>query len=53
MMKFAWRNNIGNLAAWNLAQVEEVDKLKEYEDFLLGDEEQGVWDLAKDKISAI
>jgi hypothetical protein len=53
MMKFAWRNNIGDLAAWNSAQVEEVDELKEYEDFLLGDEEQGVWDLTEDEISAI
>jgi len=26
MMKFAWRNNIRDLAAWNSAQVEEIDK---------------------------
>jgi hypothetical protein len=52
MMKFAWRNNIGDLAAWNSAQVEEVDELKEFEDFLLGDEEQGDWDLGEDEISA-
>jgi hypothetical protein len=50
MMKFAWRNNIGDIAAWNSAQVEEVDELKEYEDFLMGDEEQGDWDLAEDEI---
>jgi hypothetical protein len=53
MMKFAWRNNIGDIAAWNSAQVEEVDELKEYEDFLMGDEEQGEWDLPEDEISAV
>jgi hypothetical protein len=52
MMKFVWRNNTGDLAAWNLAQVEEVDELKEYEDLLMGDEELGDWDLAEDEISA-
>jgi len=30
MMKFTWRNNIGDLAALNSAQVEEVDEMKEY-----------------------
>lgn len=44
MMKFAWRNNMANLAAWNSAQVEEVHKLKEYEDLLIRDTEQGNWD---------
>jgi len=39
MMKFAWRNNIGDLAAWNSAQVDEVDEMKGYEDFLMGDQE--------------
>jgi hypothetical protein len=43
MMKFAWRGNTGNLTAWNSAQVEEVH---EYEDFLIGDAEQGSWDIA-------
>jgi hypothetical protein len=52
MMKFTWRNNIGDLAAWNSAQVEEVDELKEYEDLLMGDKELGDWDLAEDEISA-
>ena len=51
MMKFAWRNNIGDLAAWNSAQVEEVDEMKEYEDFLIGDQEQCDWDLDEDEIS--
>ena len=51
MMKFTWRNNIGDLAAWNSAQVEEVDEMKEYEDFLIGDQEQCDWDLDEDEIS--
>jgi hypothetical protein len=35
MMKFAWRNNIRDLAVWISAQVEEIDcKIKEYEDML-------------------
>ena len=43
-MKFAWRNNIGDLAMWNLAEVEVVDdELKEYHDLLIGDGEQEVW----------
>jgi hypothetical protein len=35
-MKFAWRNDIGDLAAWNSFQLEEVDdsELKEFEDLL-------------------
>ena len=41
MMKFAWRNNIGELATWNSAQVEVVDdEMKEYSDLLIGDKEQ-------------
>jgi hypothetical protein len=44
IMKFAWRNNIGDLAAWNSAEVEVVDdELKEYRDLLIGDGEQEVW----------
>ena len=52
-MKFVWRNNIGDLVAWNSAQVEEVNKMKEYEDFLKGDKEQCDWDLAEDEISEV
>ena len=45
MIKFAWRNNIGDLAAWNSAQVEEIDyKIKEYEDMLAADQEFQEWD---------
>jgi hypothetical protein len=41
MMKFAWRNNIGDLAAWNSSQVEDVDNRVIYADMLVADEEQG------------
>jgi hypothetical protein len=37
IMKFAWRNNIPNLAAWNSAEVEEVDG-DEYQEMLAADE---------------
>ncbi len=50
-MKFAWRQNIVDLAAWNSAQVEEVG-LEEYSELL---EEEGLaakWDneITTDKI---
>lgn len=35
-MKFAWRNNITNLAAWNSAQVEVID-IEEFEELLVAD----------------
>jgi len=45
VMKFAWRNNIGDLAAWNSSQVEEIDnKFGEYQDLLAADREQARWD---------
>jgi len=45
IMKFAWRNNIGDLAAWNSSQVEEIDdKFGEYQDLLAADGEQVRWD---------
>jgi hypothetical protein len=37
IMKFVWRNNIPNLAAWNSAEVEEVDS-DEYQELLAADE---------------
>jgi len=44
-MKFAWRNNIGDLTAWNSSQVEEIDdEMKEYQDLLAADGEQLGWD---------
>jgi hypothetical protein len=36
LMKFAWRNNITNLAAWNSAQVEVID-IEEFEELLVAD----------------
>lgn len=50
-MKFAWRNNIGDLAAWNLAQVEEVvdHEMKEFQDLLAADGEHEEWDQTADK----
>jgi len=54
IMKFAWRNNIGDLAAWNSAEVEVVDEeLKEYCDLLIGDGEQDIWDNAIDEPEAV
>jgi hypothetical protein len=51
IMKFAWRNNIGDLATWNSAEVEVVDnELKVYHDLLVGDGEQKVWDKAIDEV---
>ena len=45
MMKFAWRNNIGDLAAWNSAQVEEIDhEMQEYEDMFIADQDFEEWD---------
>jgi hypothetical protein len=50
MMKFAWRNNIGNLAAWNSTQVDEVDnEIKEYEDMLTADRDFEDWDKSADE----
>jgi hypothetical protein len=52
VMKFAWRKNIGDLAAWNSAQVEDVehDTMKEYQDLLAADQEQRAWDREPDEI---
>jgi hypothetical protein len=45
MMKFAWRNNIGDLAAWNSEQVEEIDhEMREYEDMFMADQDFDKWD---------
>lgn len=49
VMKFAWRNSIGDLAAWNSAQVEEVDEMKEFQDLLAADGEHKEWDKDADK----
>jgi hypothetical protein len=50
MMKFAWRNNIGDLAAWNSGQVEEIDnEMREYEDMLVADRDFEEWDKSADE----
>ena len=50
MMKFAWRNNIGDLAAWNSLQTEEIeDEIRHYEDILVADRELNEWDKLADE----
>ena len=52
VMKFAWRNTIGDLAAWNSSQVEEIyDELGEYRDILAADGEQARWDHEVEAVS--
>jgi hypothetical protein len=36
IMKFAWRTNITDIAAWNSRKIEEVD-LDEYQEMLMAD----------------
>lgn len=43
IMKFAWRNNIPNLAAWNSIEVEEIDTT-EYSTLLNDDNWQANFD---------
>lgn len=51
MMKFAWRNNIRDLAAWNSAQVEDIDnEMREYEDMLIADQDFEKWDKSVDEL---
>lgn len=49
IMKTAWRNNLEDLTVQNSAEVEEIveNNVREYEDFLAADEEQGEWDNAE------
>lgn len=42
-MKFAWRNNLTDIAAWNSVEVEEVN-LVEFEDLLVIDGDDALWD---------
>jgi hypothetical protein len=42
-MKFAWNNNIPNLAAWNSNEVEEIDTA-EYSTLLSDDNWQAAFD---------
>ena len=55
MMKFAWRNNIGDLAVWNSGKVEEVEEadsneMIEYEDMLTADKDSEEWDKLESEI---
>jgi len=43
-MKFAWRNNIGDLAASNSTPEDIDDEMGEYRDILASDGEQARWD---------
>jgi hypothetical protein len=49
MMKFAWRDSILDMAAWNSAQMEEVD-VEEYVDMLHADVELAAWDVREDEM---
>jgi hypothetical protein len=48
-MKFAWRNNIMDLAAWNSAQVEVID-IEELEELLAADLYADELDTLEDEI---
>lgn len=43
VMKFAWRQNVTDLAAWNSAQVEEIE-LDEYSELMEAEELAAEWD---------
>lgn len=42
-MKSTWRNQVGDIAAWNAAEVEEVD-MGEFEELLADDVSAAAWD---------
>jgi hypothetical protein len=44
IMKFAWKKNLTDLAAWNSGEVEEICRL-EFEEFLVEDKEAAQWDI--------
>src|SRR6266481_1552485 len=52
VLKFAWRNNIADLASWSTAEVEEVDDTRVYEDLFNADQEQSAWDVTPDEIAS-
>ena len=52
IMKFAWRNNIPDLAAWNSGLVEEVD-LEEFRVLLSADNWENEFDKDLDSIDAV
>ena len=45
LMKFAWRNNVPDLAAWNSSQIEEMD-IREFTDLLEEDKWHNNFDRA-------
>ena len=46
VMKSMWKNNVTDLATWNLNQVEEVhDEMGDYQDLLVADGERAKWDV--------
>lgn len=49
LMKFAWRNNVSDLAAWNSSQIEEMD-LTEFTDLLEEDKWHNDFDRAPDDL---
>jgi hypothetical protein len=52
VMKFAWRHNVGDHAARNSSQVEEIDdEIGEYQDLLAADGEQARWDAEVEVVS--
>jgi hypothetical protein len=45
MMKFAWRKDISDLAAWNSSQIEDIeDEITQYKDILVEDQALDEWD---------
>lgn len=55
MMKFRWRNNIGDLAAWNSTKVEEVEEdheMVEFEDRLTADQDDEDWNKSLGEVAA-
>jgi hypothetical protein len=51
MMKFAWRNNIGDLAAWNSSQVNKIEDgiIIPYKDLLVADQNLNKWNKLADE----
>ena len=48
-MKFTWCKNISNLAAWNSAQIEEVDMSGKYQEMLQADQGADEFDIQEDE----
>jgi len=47
-MKFAWRQSVIDVAAWNSSKIEQVD-LKEYKDLFVADVEHAAHELDVDE----